>query len=306
MKTFPFRFAWTLFLMGITSLLPAQSTTETLTVREVKSVVYGKYKNTDLMLDVYIPRQGAKGRGLIYMASGGWKSGPQSLSRLSPMVRKLAADSGLTVFAVSHISQPGCVVSEVVPQVLRSVRFVRANAARYGVDPARLGAMGISSGGHLTLMLAVQGGDGKEDSSDPVERVSSRVQAAAAFCPPTDFLNYGAPGKFDLGTGVLKPFRAAFFREEPPKSETAMGRLVSPLYFVSHGDAPTLLIHGDKDTLVPIQQSESFQAAMKKAGVECELTVKQGAAHGWNDMSADLLQATEWIDRHLSETSNAE
>jgi hypothetical protein len=88
----------------------------------------------------------------------------------------------------------------------RAVRFVRANADRYGVDPDKLGIAGGSAGGHLSLMQGTAPRPGKPDAADPVERESSKVAAVACLFPPTDFLNYGKEGEVALGGGVLKDF----------------------------------------------------------------------------------------------------
>ena len=237
------------------------------------------------------------------MASGGFFSGPKLLEAFKPTIQALAEMSGYTFFAVQHGPQPDFVVAEIYPQIARAVRFIRLNARRFGVDPDHLGIMGFSSGGYLSLMRGVTGDDGNPKSADPVERASSRVQAVVAFFPPTDFLNYGTSGTLDVGTGVLKDFRLAFVHQAKlPKDEKAMGRSISPIYKVTKDDAPTLLIHGDQDSLVPIQQSQIFQAALRKAGVECALRVKKGANHGWNDMQPDLNATVEWFNRHLAVT----
>src|SRR4030095_5411507 len=108
-------------------------------------------------------------------------------------------------------------------------------------------------------------------AKDEIDRASSRVQAVACFFPPTDFLNYGKPGENALGRGILKDFSAPFaFQELDPKRGRfgsfvpitdenkilEIGRQISPINHVSSDDPPTLIIHGDKDTLVPIQQAE--------------------------------------------------
>ena len=273
-------------------------------VKIEKSVVYGQAHGKNLTMDVFTPTGPVhgvgQGKGLLLLISGKWISSPKALQKTAPLCTTLVREHGYTVFAVTHGSQPEFVVSEIIPQITRSVRYVRANAKRFGIAPNRLGVIGFSSGGHLALMMGLRGDDGLANSPDPVERASSRVQAVIAFFPPTDFLNYGREGQLGLGTGKLGSMRHAFFREEPPASvEKAVGKAISPLYYVAPGDPPTLLIHGDRDPLVPLQQSERFQAAMKKSGVECELTVKHGGGHGWLFMEWDIQRAMQWLGRHL-------
>src|SRR4029079_7855977 len=128
---------------------------------------------------------------------------------------------------------------------------------------------------------------------DPVDRESSRVQAVACFFAPTDFLNYGKPGENAIGRGTLKNFRAPFdFAELDPKTHhfvlitdeakiEEIGKEISPINHVSSDDPPTLIIHGDADKLVPMQQSQMIVEKLKAAGVKAKLIVKPGAAHGW-------------------------
>jgi dipeptidyl aminopeptidase/acylaminoacyl peptidase len=138
------------------------------------------------------------------------------------------------------------------------------------------------------------------------------VQAVACFFPPTDFLNYGVEGQDAIGRGILKNFRAAFdvrtFDKETRALERItdeakildLGRKISPITHVTADDPPTLIIHGDADKLVPIQQAESIVAKLKEVGVPAELVVKKGAVHGWAHMEKDLLVFADWFDKYLA------
>lgn len=270
------------------------------TVRREEGIVYGQAGGAELRMNVLTPTRQVKGRGLLFMISGGFFSNERILKLSEPLMEWIARDYGYTVFGVIHGAQPHHIISEIIPQITRAVRFTRHHAGRFGVDPERLGIMGFSSGALLSLMAGVRGDAGNPGAADPVERTSSRVQAVAAFFPPTDFLNYGAPGIMDLGHGALGPLRESFVRKHhPPQDERALGRAISPRYHVSAKAAPTILFHGDQDQLVPLQQSEIFLKAMHEAGVECALKVKHGAAHGWKDLDPELEAAMGWFDRHL-------
>jgi acetyl esterase/lipase len=159
-------------------------------------------------------------------------------------------------------------------------------------------------------MQGLAGDAGDPSAKDPVERVSSRVQAMACFFPPTDFLNYGKPGEVALGGGPLASLKAAFaFREFDTKTKKfipvkdegqilKIGREISPAYHVRWGAPPALIFHGDPDKLVPIQQSELLVRKFKEAGVQAKLVVKPGVGHayglvtglghGWPNLSKDL------------------
>ena len=130
------------------------------------------------------------------------------------------------------------------------VRFIRANAARFGVDPQRLVAFGGSSGGHLTLMLATTADDGDPKAEEELLRTSDRLAAVVAYFPPTDIRPW-------FKTNRWKDYLA--FRFDP-----AIAGAYSPLLAVSPRTAPTLLIHGDKDLGVPLEHSEKILPSFRR------------------------------------------
>jgi acetyl esterase/lipase len=276
-------------------------------VTRTEDVIYGRKYGLALTMDVFTPEK-SNGCGIIFCVSGGWFSAKEAIS---PFFFNEFLDRGYTVFAVVHSSQPKFTIPEVLEDMHRAVRFVKANAKKYGVDPDKLGIAGGSAGGHLSLMQGTAPQPGSLIAIDPVERESSKVAAVACFYPPTDFLNYGAEGEVALGTGILKDFKAPFdFHELDSKSKSfvpitdeakrrAIGKQISPVYSVTKDDAPTLIIHGDADKLVPIQQSELMIARLKDAGVAAKLVVKKGQAHGWPGIDKDLPTLADWFDKHL-------
>jgi acetyl esterase/lipase len=264
--------------------------------KRTEDVIYGRKFGTALTLDVFQP-QPANGVGIVFMVSGGWFSSHETINVafLRPLLNR-----GYTVFAVVHGSQPKFVVTEIVQDIHRSLRFIRHNAAQYGVDPNRLGIIGASAGGHLSLTMATQGGPGDSAAKDPVDRESSTVQCVACFFPPTDFLNYSQPGEDAVGVGVLKSFKPAF----GPRSDTAeerqkLGREISPIYFVHSNMPPILIIHGDADKLVPICQAQSFVKRCESVDSTAKLVVREGKAHGWPDLGKDLEPCADWFDQYL-------
>jgi acetyl esterase/lipase len=272
-------------------------------------VIYGRKYGTALTMDVFTPKKGANGASVVLLVSGGYFSSHEAISPvfLLPLINR-----GYTVFAVVHGSQPRYNVSEIILDVNRAIRFIRHHAKDYAVDPQRIGVTGASAGGHLSLVLGTMGQEGDPDAKDPVDRESSRVQAVACFFPPTDFLNYGKEGLEMIHAkdfGAM--FRPAFDYHELNKAENlwvpitddnklrAIARKNSPAWHVSLDDAPTLIYHGDADTLVPLQQSESIVEKLKTAKVDAKLVVKQGAGHGWLTMVQDMSAFADWFDTHL-------
>jgi acetyl esterase/lipase len=274
-----------------------------------EDVIYGRKFGTALTMDVFTPAKAARGIGVVLVISGGFVSSHEAIQ---PVFIRPLTNRGFTVFAVVHGSQPRFTVPEIVQDMNRAVRFIRHHSKEYGIDRERIGVCGASAGGHLSLMLGTAGSDGKPDAQDPVDRESSRVQAVACFFPPTDFLNYGKPGLRKVhATDHGPPYRAAFdYRELDPQSRLwvsitdearleEIARQISPVYHVTPDDPPTLIIHGDQDPLVPLQQSERIVEQFKKAGVETELVVKKGAGHGWLTLGSDITRCVDWLDHHL-------
>jgi acetyl esterase/lipase len=295
------------FLAAAWSIVPAPAAEGPPFTRR-QDVIYGRKDGIALTLDVFTPRGKANGAAVIHVVGGGWRS---THEWVNPGLATLFTRRGYTVFAVVHGSQPRYVIPEILGDLHRAVRFIRYNAKGYRIDPNRLGITGGSAGGHLSLMQGTAGTTGDDKARDPVERVSSRVQAVACFFPPTDFLNYGKKGRDVLHFEALKGLRAAFdFHSFDPKTHRferitdekkvqGILRQISPVTHVSAKSAPSLIVHGDKDRLVPLQQAEEFVARMKKVGAPAQLVVKPGADHGWKGMDRDLEAFADWFDRYL-------
>ncbi|MEO5802837.1 MAG: alpha/beta hydrolase [Verrucomicrobiota bacterium] len=286
-----FIFGFLLFSVALVS-----SAQTNVSFKRTEDVIYGRKFGTALTLDVFQPEK-PNGFGIILVVSGGWFSAHEVINAAAcqPFF-----DRGYTVFAVVHGSQPKFQIPEIIQDMHRAVRFIRFNAKKYGVDPNHLGVTGGSAGGHLSLILGTQGTKGKPDAKDPIDRESSAVQAVACFFPPTDFLNYGKTNESALGEGVLAAFKVAF--GQVPTNDDAkqkFGSEISPIYSVTSNTAPTFILHGDADKLVPIQQAETFLQRAEEAGVKTKLVVKKGEAHGWKDWVADFAMFNDWFDEHL-------
>ena len=289
---------------------PTQPTTLPSWTRQ-RDVIYERTAGTALTFDVFTPKENANGAAIIIVASGGWASSHAVLDSpllgvfIGPFIRH-----GYTVFGVVPASQPKFTIPEIAENVDKSVKFIRANAERFKIDSGKLGITGGSAGGHLSLLQATKPTPGKKLSLNALERASGRVQAAAVLFPPTDFLNYRSAGKNIMEDPLIDPFHAAFdFREMSPQTHTLMPvsrrrhaeilRDTSPATHVSKETPPCLIIHGDKDELVPLQQATLFLDKLKAAGGTGELVVKEGAAHGWAKPELDIETMAAFFDKHL-------
>ncbi len=273
--------AFAIVLLAMTAV-PADASAQSREI--VPDVVYGHKDGMALTFDVFKP-QSPNGAGVLFMISGGWRSSwrnPEQAQRgYAPYL-----DAGLTVFAVRHGSSPRYNVAEAVDDVTLANRYIHAHAAEWGVDADRLGVTGGSAGGHLSLVLGNNGTDGDTSADDPLLRVSNRMAAVVAYFPPVDLRPLRGPSE---------RFPALDFPQEDSDR-------ISPILQVSIDDPPTLLIHGTDDTLVPISNSERAHAAFKKAGVETDLIIMEGAGHGFRGEQATQATAArvKWFVEHLS------
>lgn len=259
-------------------------------------VVYGQRQGHDLTFEVVRPAQ-PSGAGVLVMVSGKWKSRPDKfrLWLMSSFLRQ-----GLTLFAVSHRSQPEATIQEIVADVNRAARFVRHHAKNYGIDPQRLGVFGGSSGGHLSLMLATCGGAGDPNAVDPVDRESSAVQAAAVFFPVTDLIDMGPSTENLHDGGPPKSFRKAFGPQAADlKQWQKIGHDLSPINHITKTLPPIFITHGGADTLVPLEQSTRFKQRAAEVGRDVALTVRHGEKHGWLTMIWDGHLIARWLAQQL-------
>ena len=274
-----------------------------------EDVIYGRKFGTALTLDVFTPKKNTNGAAVVFCVSGGFFSDHKAINL--GFLKELL-DRGYTCFAVVHGSQPKFTIPEILEDMHRSLRFIHHHAKDYAIDPDRIGITGGSAGGHLSLMQGTACKEGDPKAQDAVDRESSRVQAVACFFPPTDFLNYGETGIVALGDGTLSAFKAPFyFTELDPKNRAfklitdqekrkEIGRQISPVYHVTKNSAPSLIIHGDADKLVPIQQAELIIAKFNECGVPNSFVVKKGAAHGWAGLDKDMKIIADWFDKYLA------
>ena len=258
-------------------------------------VVYGHKHGLAMTFDVFTPQETANGAAVLFMVSGGWYSTWSPPEQMQWMAKPLT-DKGFTVFAVRHGSSPKFSIPEAVADVRRSVRFIRLNAEKFKVDPNRIGVFGMSAGGHLSLMLGTASDEGNPKAKDPVDRVSDRVNAVVAYVAPTDLRIMVSEN----------PKRLAAYERFPALTlDMKNAEAGSPLVHVTSDDAPTLLLAGDKDELVPISHSRNIQAAFEKAQVQSKLIEFKGAGHGFQ--GEDAKQATEsmvgWFEKHLAAES---
>jgi acetyl esterase/lipase len=275
-------------------------------------VIYGRKFGLALTMEVFAPAK-PNGLGVVWVvSSSGNSSREQTLQpsferRVMPFLQR-----GYTIFAVIHGSSPAFQVPDYVQDARRAVRFVRHQAREFGIDARRLGISGASAGGLIALLIAMRGEDGDPASADAVERVSSRVQAVGCFFPPTDLTNFGDNSESILDLlgqrGAVDPSFQFYDVDQKTGARTLITdqekvlrrlRELSPVTHVTADDPPTILVHGDADKAVPLQQSRRLIDRLHEANVVARLVVREGMAHAWPGWEADSSLIAAWFDAHL-------
>ena len=263
-------------------------------------VVYGEVHGTGLLMDVFTPKTNANGLAIIDVVSGAWHSDRGKIrDHTLAQVYTIYCGRGYTVFAIRPGSRTRYTALEMSANVKTGIRFVKQHAGQYRIDAERLGLTGASAGGHLALLAAVTAEQGETPVRAASAQVNSKVQAVAVFFPPTDFLDWdGKPADINL-LGDLLFLGGAKGRSEQEIQERA--RQISPARLVKSPTVPFLLIHGDADPLVPLQQSQKMVEAIKAAGGSAELIVKKGGGHPWFTIPEEVKIMADWFDQHLRE-----
>jgi len=280
-------------------------------VKRISDVIYDHRDGAVLVLDVLVPEK-QNGMAVFVMVSGGWMS--FNAASFATEYFSDFTDKGITMFLVSHGSKPRYKVPEIIDQIQRAIRYVRYNAKTFGVDPNGFGIMGFSSGGHLSLCAAVFGKDElseadyrlahslkETDPVDPVNLVSSKVQAVACFYPPVNMVSYNHPDSTFADFKNVAIFVDAFgiTKDTPRDKVKEIFRESSPYFFVSPETPPVMIFHGTKDLLVPYSQATGFIARLKENDVPCQLITKEGAGHGWQHEGSDDELMIKWFEQYL-------
>ncbi len=259
----------------------------------IPDVVYGHKDGMALTFDVLKPKTKPNGAAVIFMVSGGWVSTYSPPQQMATRFNYLL-DKGITVIPVRHGSSPKYFIPEIVSDVRRAVRFIRYNAKQWGIDPDRLGVFGGSAGGHLSLVLGTASDNGDPNAKEDFMKVSNRVASVVAYFPPVDLRPLARGVNPQPTGGTLDRFPALNF-------DKAKAPDYSPIVHVSPDDPPTLLIHGDKDDLVPISNSKIIYEAFRKNNVRSQFITIEGAGHGFRGEDAKRASAamTAWFEETL-------
>ena len=272
-------------------------------------VQYGEGGGIPLFLDIIRPAAAStKPRpAIVYVHGGGWWEGDRSSGYVPNLM--LAKLGFFTVTISYRLSQLAPYPAQ-LHDVRAAIRFLRANAKSFAIDPERIGVWGHSAGGHLSALAGLHADIPELEGESGSPGYSSKVQAVVPMSPPTDFTvewrNLEGSALQDVGMNAVTQLLGGTTAEKPE-----LARLASPATLVAPGDAPSLILHGTMDDIVPFRQAELLVDAMQRAGNEVTLITMTGVDHGAHapmlsgndDPFGTERTVVEFFTRHLGPAS---
>jgi acetyl esterase/lipase len=256
-------------------------------------------------MDIFQPKRPVRRPtpAILWIHGGGWERGDKGGNSGA----KLFAAGGFIGASLTYRLSGDSKFPAAIEDCKCAIRFLRANAVKYGIDPERIAVAGASAGGHLALLVATADQTAGLDGSGGWPGVSSRVSAAAAWYGPTDF-TVGEKA-FERGTGRAP----AKFLGGTQTDRPDVYRRASPIAHVSADDPPILLVHGEGDQIVPFSQAERMRNACQRAGVQVELIKVEKSGHDFEPTSKEPVKPSveeirsrtlRFFKRHLLAETN--
>lgn len=271
-------------------------------VKAERDVEYARAGELGLKLDLYVP-EGAKAPLplLIWIHGGGWSGGSKDQCPALPFSAR-----GYVVASVEYRLTGVAPFPAQIEDCRAALRWLRANAEKYQIDPKHVGVWGGSAGGHLVALLGTSEDRTAWDTVGGNTDQSCRVQAVCDFFGPADLTRIGAGGRAGRAESPVGRLLGGPLAEKQAEARTA-----SPVTYVSADDPPFFIVHGDKDMTVPLEQSERLYDVLKKAGVDVSIRRVKNGGHGFRpdsdcDPNPREIQRLvgEFFDKHLK-TSKA-
>ena len=264
-------------------------------VKVERNLEYARVGDSALLLDIYRPEtSGGPLPLIVWVHGGGWSGGSKQYTQAV-----LFADKGYVVASIDYRLTGVATFPAQIEDCRAAIRWLRANAAKYDIDPKRIGVWGGSAGGHLVAMLGTSAEMTHWDTVGGNTDQSTRVQAVCDFFGPSSFLVDEMPGRARTAESPVGRLLGG-----PVDERKEEARQASPLTYVSADDAPFLIVHGDQDKTVSLKQSELLADALKKAGVEVTFVTVKNGGHGFGPESEPNPQEIRamvlaFFDKHL-------
>ena len=259
-------------------------------VQAHRNVEYARAGEKKLLLDLYVSKEAKQPLPLVvWVHGGGWSGGDK---RRCPATR--LTEHGYAAASVNYRLSREATFPAQIHDCKAAIRWLRANAGKYNLDPKRIGVWGGSAGGHLVALLGTSGGVKEAEGDLGNAEQSSRVQAVCDWFGPTDLARLAGAKAPRLG----RSHPVAGLLGGPASEKKQLAELANPITHVTSDDPPFLIMHGDRDPLVPVSQSRRLHDALTAAGVESTLHVVKGAGHGFRGAPIDKT-VREFFDKHL-------
>ena len=243
-----------------------------------RDLVYKRVNGAVLTLDLYCPEKVPDPLPVIvWIHGGGWHKGKKERCPAVTMVQ-----NGYAVASIDYRLTDVAPFPAQIEDCKAAVRWLRANASKYNLDPDRIGVWGFSAGGHLAALLGTSGGVKELEGTGDNMSYSSRVQAVCVVSGVEDLLQLYRDATGPLGAEMnpeIKPALEALIGG-PIEENKTKAIAASPITYVSKDDPPFLIIHGENDSTAPVSLTQSFFAALKAAGVDATLEIATGRGHG--------------------------
>lgn len=258
-----------------------------------RDVTYGRGGDVDLKMDIYYPKNPSSTPlpVVMYVHGGAWQAGDKAGGAGMPAVPELLK-RGFLVTSINYRLAPQYKFPAQIEDCKCAVRFLRAKAAKYNLDPKRIGIWGGSAGGHLVALMGLAGPDAGLEGKGGWQDQSSSVQAVVDLFGPADLtMRVGKNGRSDMPSKVF----GATSDDDPVLKKA------SPVTYITKDAPPFLILHGDKDTTVPLVQSEELQKRLKAAGVSTKLVVVKNAGHGFAPVDGEPNPSREELAKMTAE-----
>jgi acetyl esterase/lipase len=259
-------------------------------VRWLRDLEYVPGGHERQKLDLYLPEKANDPLPVIvWVHGGGWKDGNKDWRRAVPLVPK-----GYAVANINYRLSQDVVFPAQIEDSKAAIRWLRANARKYHLDPNHIGAWGPSAGGHLVALLGTTSGVKELEGTGGNLDQSSRIQCVVDWFGPTDLATMG--GRYDEPDSSVARLIGGPVQKNKEKAAKA-----SPVIYVAKDAAPFLIMHGDRDDVVPLEQSVKLAEALRRAGADVTLQVYTGAGHGGRAFSSpeSWKMIEDFFARHL-------